>query len=81
MRLWVETLYQNTSAHADFLAFLAETEKNVQEMIYNELTNSGATGKAVGLAHELRVYRNIRNRFKRDTNEHIQNIQHSERST
>lgn len=82
MRPWIECLFQNTAAQVDFIKYMTEIDIELTNQIQNTLTGkSNAEGKidtelATRLAFELAIFRKIRDKFQRDTKEHIAQVSH-----
>jgi len=79
MRLWIDCIFQNSQAHADFLTYLVEIETELTKRT-QKLLLEGESQKATLCALELNAYQQIGQKFKRESQEHITQVNHLERS-
>ena len=83
MRLWMETIFHNPAAKADFFSYVSEIEQSSSEAIFRNLTDENISdadrlSNATYLAHEIKVYRTIAQKFRSESNEKLATLQRKE---
>lgn len=78
MRPWIECIFNNASAHADFLTYIAEIEHERKAQMHKAVLEN-RLDDAKSLAFELKFYQDIGKMFKKETKEHRDAVQHLER--
>lgn len=68
MRYWLEYLMNNTQAYNDFTSDMLERERTLEKSISTALIKDDIK-QATSLAHEARVYENIRKKIQAEFNE------------
>lgn len=69
MRVWIDYLYRSTAAYADFMAHLTEAISERQKRQQNALLENRLED-AKGLAHEIKVFTDMQQRFSNSVNEY-----------
>ena len=78
MRPWIEHLFNNAKAHADFLTYIAEIQANLTKKMQTALIE-GKMDEARNMAHEFAVYNKMRQVFTIEVQDHIETVAHQEK--
>lgn len=67
---WIECIMSDPRAKADFVTYVAKSEKRCFDAILSELSEKGGSVEdARAYAHEVNVYRNLLDRLVKAENE------------
>lgn len=68
MRVWIAHLISNSSAHNDFQDWVVGAIRGLNQALADTV-RTGDMESARGIAHELKVYEDLRKSIKRETRE------------
>ena len=77
MQYWIEYIIGNTSACEDFLKWIDSAEQTLNKALYDAV-QSNDMDQARGIAHEIKVYENLRRAVKKNHRERVAQASYQE---
>jgi len=77
MRRWIEHLLTNASAYSDFIDWAKGAEDTLNGKIAKAI-RGGSVENATGMAHEIKVYEEIRKKVEAEVRERTSQANHEQ---